>query len=75
VKVASLSSTSPSGPALKCPCNATWFDPFVCLTLSLTFDYFFEYRVIKSIMLKNIALGLLAAQSVTATRFAMYIDQ
>ncbi|KAJ5768084.1 hypothetical protein N7533_000667 [Penicillium manginii] len=25
-------------------------------------------------MLKNIALGLLAAQSVTATRFAMYID-
>jgi len=26
-------------------------------------------------MLKNLALGLLAAQGVAATRFAMYIDQ
>jgi hypothetical protein len=35
----------------------------------------FVHRVPCSTMLKNLALGLLAAQSVAATRFAMYIDE
>lgn len=34
-----------------------------------------EIRVYDLIMFKRLAIGLLAAQSVAATRFAMYIDQ